>query len=113
FVTAERRYESTAELYIMQPEAASQSVNGVATMQRDQMPNYQRLITSEKVLKEALRSLPKKDRIDFVKYPESKWIKKLSEKLVVKTVRQTNILQVSYQSARPQTAVAVCNAVVN
>ncbi|MCA9096095.1 MAG: hypothetical protein KDA68_21595, partial [Planctomycetaceae bacterium] len=104
YATAEKRYQSEGKLYIAQPEATSQSVHGVSMTQRDQMPTYLELVVSEKVLRDAIRRLPKKDRLDFTDVPEAKWLEKFASKLTVKNPRQTSIISVSYQSRSPHTA---------
>jgi len=113
YLTAERRYEATASLFIMQPEAATPTMNGSMGMQKDLMPTYQKLLTSEKVLEDALARLEPRDRVDLARLPRHMWARTLARALSVKAVRSTNILEVSYQSVKPEAAAAVVDAVIS
>ena len=113
YATATRYYEAKASLLILQtgtemlntsmkPEGMTQSL----------MPTYERLLTSAVVLETALNYVGPQDRIDFQEEPPDRWLELLRRNLSVSTVRRTNLLELSYRSRSPQSAVVMVNAVV-
>jgi polysaccharide biosynthesis transport protein len=113
YATAPRRYESTASLLVLQAGNDVQSTT-MSTENASQglMPTYERLMTSAVVLQAALNRLPYEDRVDFAEAPQERWIELLQSQLRAVAIRRTNIIELSYESKRPETAVAVVNAVV-
>ncbi|HTQ40702.1 MAG TPA: polysaccharide biosynthesis tyrosine autokinase [Pirellulales bacterium] len=113
YATAHRRYESRASLLVLQAgnDVASTSMS-TENAGQGLMPTYERLMTSAVVLQAALNRLPYEDRIDFDETPQERWIELLQTQLRAVAIRRTNIIELSYESKRPETAVAVVNAVV-
>jgi len=114
FATAPRLYESSSRLYVLQMDSnvlddAIQNQGGV----RENMANYQGVLTSDLVLEEVLQKLPAKHRIDLKKLPRGKWIPALRKHLTVSAPRRTNLIDVCYRSRDPQAAAAIVNHVVD
>jgi len=114
FATAPRLFESSARLYVLQTgsnvlEEGAETQGGV----RENMANYQGVLTSDAVLEEVVQKLPAKHRIDLKDIPRSKWIKTLREQLGVSAPRRTNLIDVRYRSREPQAAAAIVNHVVD
>lgn len=114
YVTAERKYSSSAKLLILKNggDALDKEGNKSQGLQ-DKMPEFEHLLTSDSTLKETLRSLPDDHRIDFVGVRQDKWLISFREKLSVSTIRRTNIMNVSFRSKDPTTAYAVVAEVLN
>ena len=115
YATATRYYEATAELFILQSGAdmMNPAIADQGTRQQGLMPTYENLLTSAEVLKGALDLLNPEDRVDMADAPSEKWAGIIRRNLEAKTLRNTNIIEISYQSKDPQAAVAVVNAVVD
>ena len=114
YATAPRLYESNSRLYVLQMgsnvlDETGESQGGV----RENMANYQGVLTSDLVLEEVLQKLPAKHRIDLKDVPRSKWISTLRKHLGVSAPRRTNLIDVRYRSRDPQTAAAIVNHVVD
>ncbi len=114
YVTAERKYSSSAKLLILKTggDALDKEGNKPQGLQ-DKMPEFEHLLTSDSTLKETLRNLPDDHRIDFVGVRQDKWLTDFRSKLSVSTIRRTNIMNVSFQSKDPTTAYAVVAEVLN
>ncbi len=114
YATAPRLYESNSRLYVLQMgsnvlDETGESQGGV----RENMANYQGVLTSDLVLEEVLQKLPAKHRIDLKDVPRAKWISTLRKHLGVSAPRRTNLIDVRYRSRDPQTAAAIVNHVVD
>ena len=114
YATAPRLYESSSRLYVLQMgsnvlEETIQNQGGV----RENMANYQGVLTSDLVLEEVLQKLPAKHRVDLKDVPRAKWITALREHLGVSAPRRTNLIDVRYRSRDPQAAAAIVNHVVD
>lgn len=113
YATAHRRYQSRASLLVLQAgNDVSSTTMSTENASQGLMPTYERLMTSAVVLQAALNRLPYEDRIDFAEVPQERWIERLQNDLRAVAVRRTNIIELSYESKRPESAVAVVNAVV-
>lgn len=113
YATATRIYESHASLLILQSgkDATTPSVGGDGADAKV-MPTYQELLKSAIVLEGAVKHLPPKHRIDFRTHPQDKWARVLAANLSTSSVRNTNIIDVSYRSKNPYTAAEVVRAVI-
>ena len=114
YATAPRLYESSSRLYVLQMgsnvlDETGESQGGV----RENMANYQGVLTSDLVLEEVLQKLPAKHRIDLKDVPRAKWIAALRKHLGVSAPRRTNLIDVRYRSRDPQTAAVIVNHVVD
>ena len=117
YFTAERIYQATAQLLILQtgPEMMSPTMAG-ATNREALIPTYERLFGSTVVLEGAIRELlkaPPQMRVDFARVPRDKWLDVLRRNLTASAVRRTNVIEVSYRSQQPKAAEAVVQAVVD
>ncbi len=114
YVTAERKYESSAQLLILQIGGESLEQEGRKPQSlQDKMPEFEHLLTSDSTLKETLRNLPDDHRIDFVGVRQDNWLPAFRDKLSVSTTRRTSIMNVSFRSKDPTTAYAVVDEVLN
>ena len=114
YVTAERKYESSAKLLILQIGGESLEQDGRKPQSlQDKMPEFEHLLTSDSTLKDTLRNLPDDHRIDFVGVRQDMWLPTFRSKLSVSTMRRTSIMSVSFRSKDPTTAYAVVEEVLN
>ncbi len=111
--TATRYYEADAEIMVMGSVLSGKSVSSVAdgTRQQSLMGTFEQLFTSAVVVQGALQHLRPEDRIDLAGIPEEAWPAVLKHNLSAKLGRGTNIIELSYRSKDPRTAVSVVNAV--
>lgn len=116
YATATRIYQADAELLVLQTGTeylpASMSPEGG---RQGLMPTYEKLFTSAVVLEGAIAELskmPARYRVDLADQPREKWVQILQQKLQARSLRRTNIIEVSYQSQSPDAAVEMVNAVV-
>lgn len=112
--TATRYYQSRAGILVMQtghdvlttrltPEGARQGL----------MPTYERILRGSNVLESAVNRLRPQDRVDLVDVPREKWADTIKSHLTVITVRNSNVIEVIYQSKSPYAAKAVVQAIVD
>ena len=114
YLTAERKYESSARLLIHQTGGDVMEKDGKKSQGlQDKMPEFEQILTSDPTLKETLRNLPDDHRIDFAGVRQDKWLIAFRSKLVVGTIRRTNILTVSFRSKDPTTSCAVVDEVLH
>ena len=114
YVTAERKYDSSAKLLILKTGGESIEREGSKpSALQDQMPEFEHLLTSDSTLKETLRNLPDDHRLDFSGVRQDKWLPAFRSKLSVNTIRRTSIMTVSFRSKDPTTAYAVVSEVLN
>ncbi len=113
YVSAERKYESSAKLLILQTGGDSLEKDGNKSQGlQDKMPEFVELLTCDSTLKETLRNLPDDHRIDLAGVRQDKWLLAFRSKLSVGTVRKTNIMTVAFRSKDPTTAYAVVDEVL-
>jgi protein involved in polysaccharide export with SLBB domain len=103
-----RTTTATASLLVLQTGETSPDAP-----ERDAlMTTYEALARSKKTLSDAVGRIPAEHRVDLADVPEDKWVDTIRKNLSVRTVPNTNILQLRYRSDDPQAAVAVLNAVI-
>jgi len=114
YATATRYYGAAAALLIMQSglDNMSTSMADSGVQQQGLMPTFENLIRSARVIDEALKAIPPQHRVDFADQPETQWVSAVQKNLSAKALRQTNILEVTYCSRDPYTAVVVLNAIL-
>jgi polysaccharide biosynthesis transport protein len=114
YATAKRYYGAKAAMLVSQtgPDNLNVTMAGDEMMRRNNMPTYENMITSAKVLEGAIAKLPPGDLIDLQPYRRELWVGKLQANLRAKAVRSTNILEINYRSADPYVAVSVVQAIV-
>jgi capsular exopolysaccharide synthesis family protein len=115
YVTSVRQYESKAEVLVLEQGGSVLDKDHAqqSRMLADQMPNFERVFTSDRVLKQALKELPSEYRTDFLGLPADAWLDAFRQRLSVATARRTNVIQVSYRSKDPETAFIVVSVLVN
>ncbi len=116
FFTATRIYEASASLLITQTGPDVWSASTAAPTSRDnRLPTYERLIESAVVINGALMrigQMPPQARVDFVGEPHEKWPEVLTDNLTANGMRNTDIIEIRYQSKSPEAAAAIVDAVV-
>ncbi|MCE9554811.1 MAG: polysaccharide biosynthesis tyrosine autokinase [Planctomycetes bacterium] len=110
YATAPRFYQADASVLILQVGDSSAPNVGVESTKNDIMPTYQQLARSAVVLDDAIKRLRPEHLVDFQNVPRNEWTKALNKGLSISGVRQTNILDVKYQSRDPVVAVEVVKA---
>jgi capsular exopolysaccharide synthesis family protein len=113
YTFATRKFASTAELIIIQQKQDHLSTVGDHETSEDTMATHQKLISSPVVIKNAIKQLPAKYRIDLVGKPVHEWVETITENLGARVTRKTNFIDVSYRSKHPEAAAAVVRAVIN
>ncbi|MEX0979419.1 MAG: polysaccharide biosynthesis tyrosine autokinase [Pirellulales bacterium] len=113
YATATRLYQAKASLLVLQTGA---DVNNTSMtpegMRQGLMPTYERLFHSASVLDGAVKYLQLEDRIDLDPNHPDTWVNAIHTNLTAVTIRQTNIIEVSYRSKSARASVAVINAVL-
>jgi capsular exopolysaccharide synthesis family protein len=114
YVTATRFYSAKAALVVIDTgtDQSSIGMTGEGARQLNTMPTYTSLITYPKVIEGAIQYLRPEDRVDLAEAPKDKWAGILRANLSARTVRGTNIIEISYLSKDRRAAVGVVNAVV-
>lgn len=113
YTFATRKFASTAELIIIQQKQDHLSTVGDHETSEDTMATHQKLIASPVVIKNAIKQLPAKYRVDLEGKPVHKWVEAITANLGVRVTRKTNFIDVSYSSKHPEAAAAVVRAVIN
>ena len=117
YATADRVYEARAQLLVQQtgPIVTSMGTTDGLT-QQGMLPTYERLFVSTVVLEGALQrlqQLPREMRADLINTPQENWITQLRSQISVRSIRLTNVLEISYRSQSPAAAEAVVQALVD
>jgi len=117
YFTATRIYRATATLWVTSNAAETwDPTSPVRASASDEMPSYERLLTSAAVLDDALEriaDLPPDRQIDFADLPRDEWREALSEELSAQAVRRTNLIEVAFRSRDPEAGADVVRAVVD
>ncbi|MBX3444499.1 MAG: polysaccharide biosynthesis tyrosine autokinase [Planctomyces sp.] len=114
YATSTRLFESHAEVLVLeQGGSVLEKDRGQGSTLTDQMPNFERVFTSDRVLKQTLRELPPEFRRDFLGKPADTWLDVFRERLSVSTARRTNVIQVGFRSKDPETAHFVVSSLVS
>jgi polysaccharide biosynthesis transport protein len=114
YATAPRRFASKAALLVTQTghDRLDTSIANEEMQRQNTMPTFENLIRSAAVVEGALKNLAPADCVDFAGVSQDSQIVRLQAGLSAKTVRSTNILEVTYESKDPQVAMNVVEAVV-
>jgi len=113
YATAPRLYQAKASLLVLQTGAdVTNTAMSPEGIRQGLMPTYERLFSSNVVLEGALQYLQPAEKVDFESSSADRWVGILRGNLTATTLRQTNIIEVSYRSKSPSAAVAIVNAVV-
>ncbi len=108
FVVADRVYQSDGDLMVLPTGADVMDENtGQAHMIDRDMPNYERMVKSDPVIRATIKALPPEHHRDLLGIEPTNWEDSFRRRLSVSTARDTNIMTVSYRSGDPETAYAV------
>lgn len=113
YMTATRLYQAKASLLVLQTGGDVNNTSMTAEGARQGlMPTYERLFSSAAVLDGAVKYLQTSDRVDLDPNHQDTWVGVIRKNLTAATIRQTNIIEISYSSKSAPAAVAVVNAVL-
>ena len=114
YATATRKYSAKASLLVMYsgPDMQSPTVMGNNQSSQNWTPTFQALITTTKVLEEAVPHLQNQDHMDFAGAAKDRWPAIIQAGLSTNVVRNTNIINIEYCSNDPKAGVGILNAVV-
>jgi capsular exopolysaccharide synthesis family protein len=115
YSTAIRLYESTAQILVINTGSeVLRSADGSMNPRNVQshLPTHVRIVASDKVIGQALAELPREYRIDVRGIPAEKQFAAIRRRLNVSTVKQTNLINVSYRSVDPEAAAVVVDAII-
>lgn len=113
YALATRMYESSAKLLIVEQQLDRLSAMGEYDSTDNTITTHRELVVSPVVIEDAISRLEPRDRIDLQGVPAGKWIETISRNLSARVTRKTNIIDVSYRSVRPESALAVVRAVID
>lgn len=113
YLTATRLYQSRAELIVLQAGKSALDRDGNSKAEVTvQMPNFERVLQSDNVLKDALKKLPHEHRVDFERLEPDQWLEQFRNRMSISTMRNTNVISVSFRSVSPETAYVVVDALI-
>ncbi len=114
YFTAPRIYSSKASLLVSQAgrNSLDTSLTGDEVSRQSNMPTFENMLRSTKVLEGALKNLNSDDRVDLAGMPQELTVSGLSNNLFAKTIRNTSIIEVEYRSKSPQAAKNVVEAII-
>ncbi len=117
YLAKSKVYRATSSLLITHSGADVLANPANPTGPRDSLiPTYEKLITSELVVNDALQRLqeaPAALKVDFADHPAKEWPDVLRKNLGATAQRRTNIIDISYRSKAPEAGEAVVRAVVD
>ncbi len=114
YLTTTRMYSSQAKLIVLQSGGnALDEESGKRDELKSQMPNFEQVLQSDNVLKDAVRALPQEHLVDFAQVHGDRWIDHFRSRLSVTTLRNTNVIAVSFRSVSPESAYVVVGAVLD
>ena len=112
-VTATRYYRSNASILIVKNGIKQQDgVLGINQNGQQLMPTHQQLLVSQPVLENAIQYIPQECLTEFSGQNRESWHRTLARKITASIVKSTTVLNISYTSTDPKSAVAVVNAVI-
>lgn len=114
YVTATRMYISLAKLMIINTGATvmSDDATGSDRLTKESMPTFQAVMMSDAVILDALKHLPKDQRIDFKGMKAPQAVKAFQRNLSVTAVRHTSVLELSYVSTDRKAAAAALKSLL-
>ncbi|MCA8991313.1 MAG: polysaccharide biosynthesis tyrosine autokinase [Planctomycetaceae bacterium] len=114
YMTATRLYESKAELIFLNAggNVLDDDQGGDHKELTSQMPNYERIMQSDRVLKATLKSLPEEHLVDVFNAEPEQWLEQFRRRMSISTLRNTNSMTVSFRSENPETAYVVVDALL-
>lgn len=113
YVLADRYYESSAKLLIVEQNLDRVSGVGEHDNSGNTMMTHRELVISPVVIEDAIQRLPAQFRVDLQGVPPTKWVQTIAKRLHASNTRKTNFIEVSYRSLHPEAASAVVSAVID
>ena len=120
YVNAPRIYEATAVLMVMKAGGDYWDPSSMDSQRMQQLPTYERLLSSDVVLKGAARriqngsaTIPTQWLVDFEAKGFDSWPDVLRKNLTTSTLDHTQLINVSYCSKNADGAAFIINAVVD
>ena len=113
YVTAERRYESRAQLHIVRKGSGVTEDAGKNGNPSLEMPTFQKLMSSNEVVLRAISRLPRKYRVDLAGLADRQWVGEIQRNLTVSSSFGTTVLDLSYRSRDPRAAQMVLGALLD
>ena len=115
YSTATRMYESTAQILVINTggevlRAADGAMSPMSV--QSHLPTHVRIVSSDRVISQALAELPSEYRIDVRGVPPEKAVGVIRQRLRVVAIKQTNLMEVTFQSVDPEAAAVVVGAIV-
>lgn len=118
--TATRIYEATAVVMVMKTGSDYWDPSSLNSQGMDQLPTYERLFSSDVVLKGACQrikakaaTIPSEWLVDFDSSSFDVWSDVIRDSLSTSTLRNTQLIELCYSSKNPDGATLVINAIVD
>ena len=116
YATATRFYDAHAQVNVLQTENSSGALKGNQQSDHKQIleyiPTYQKIISSDVVLRAALKGLPREHLVDFHGLSPALWVTALKNDVIVSSERGTSLIDIRYRSRDPKAAVAIVGRIV-
>jgi uncharacterized protein involved in exopolysaccharide biosynthesis len=116
YTTATRYYDAHAQVNVLETENNNSTLQGNNQGQQrmilEYIPTYQKIISSDVVLRAALKSLPKESLVDFRGLPQELWVNTLKNNVIVSSERGTSLIDIRYRSRDPKAAAAIVGRIV-
>lgn len=113
YCVATRYYESVAKLMVIQQTPDQVSTVGEQSGLDSVMASQRELVRTPKVIQAAIDRLRPEHRVDLLEVPSRYWVGNIASRLSSSTVRDTNHMEVRYQSRDPEAAAAVVSAIID
>lgn len=113
YLSAPRYFRSTAKLLIVERKANELTSMGEQIANENLMATQRDLVTSPRVVQNALAELPAEYLVDLARTPRNEWVDKLCKRLNAKASRKGSFVEVSYESLDSEAAAAVVSGVVH
>ena len=117
YVTADRVYESQAEITVLQTgDSLFDQNSGQAQSMEGIMPTYERNASCDRVIQETIKAVRRQDPehlADLRGVRADQWIDAIRQRLSVSSPRDTNNIRISYRSGDPETAFVVVGNLVD
>lgn len=112
YATAQREYESSATLTVLQAGTQGNSPElGNQSSIRALMPTYVSLVKADRVMEGAIQHIPSEHRADFLDAPKAAWPAILRSRVTAGTTRDTNVILIGYRSKSAEAAPIIVDAV--
>lgn len=110
---APRRYAATAKLLIIERNRDQLASVAESFGSDNTMRTHQELVTSARVIEEAIGRLAPEHRVDLASLPPDEWVDEAAARLSAATIRKTNFIEVTYRSADSEAAAAMVGSIID